>query len=75
MPWTRISDDFASLPSPQLDAAAELVDQQRKALARDKGRHRTQAAGMSRRVLGTLSGSVLIGCGIVYFATNYGLIP
>ena len=74
MPWTRISDDIITLPSPQLDAAAELVDEQRKALSRDKGRHRIQTPGMSRRLLGTLSGGVLVGCGIVYFATDHGLI-
>ncbi|TSD48555.1 hypothetical protein FFI94_022080 [Rhodococcus sp. KBS0724] len=74
MPRTRISDDIITLPSPQLDAAAELIDEQRKALSRDKGRHRIQTAGMSRRVLGTLSAAVLAGCGIAYFATDHGLI-
>lgn len=39
-----------------------------------KGRHRTAAVGMSRRVVALLSAAVLTGSGIAYVATNHGLL-
>ncbi|WP_176748923.1 hypothetical protein [Rhodococcus erythropolis] len=39
-----------------------------------KGRHRTAAVGMSRRVVALLSAAVLTGSGIAYVATTHGLL-
>lgn len=77
MPWTKISDDITSLPIPQQHAAVNAVNAEhhRQVHPRDKGRHRAAELGVSRRVIGTLSGAVLVGCGIAYAATASGLLP
>ena len=76
MPWTKL-DNIAPLRGPMQEKvnAAANAERQRKALARDSGRHRNQAAGLSRRVVGLLSAAVLAGSGIAWIATFYGLLP
>lgn len=75
--WTKISDDVASLPRPQQDVVIDAAnaERERKVLAHNAGRHRTQAPGVSRRVIALLSAAVLAGSGIAWVATMYGLLP
>ena len=77
MPWLKISDDLTSLPASQQIAVVGAIatERRRKALASEKGRHRNQKAGVSRRVIGLLSAAVLTGSGIAYMATSYGFLP
>lgn len=76
MVWIKL-DNVAPLKGPmqeKINAAAD-TDRQRKVLARNAGRHRNDAEGMSRRAVALLSATVLAGCGIAWIATSYGLLP
>ncbi|MFF1946939.1 hypothetical protein ACFVWF_32900 [Rhodococcus qingshengii] len=76
MPWTKL-DNVAPLTGPMQEKviAAVNAERQRKALAHNSGRHRTETEGVSRRAIGLLSAAVLAGSGIAYLATSYGFLP
>lgn len=76
MPWTKL-DNVAPLKGPMRERvnAAANAERERKVLAHNAGRHRNQAAGVSRRVIALVSAAVLAGSGIAWIATFYGLLP
>lgn len=76
MPWTKL-DNVAPLKGPMQErvTAAANAERERKVLAHNAGRHRTQAMGVSRRVIALLSAAVLAGSGIAWVATSYGQLP
>lgn len=75
MVWIKLGN-AAPLSGPmqeKVNAAAD-AERQRKVLAHNAGRHRADAAGVSRRVVALLSAAVLTGSGIAYMATTHGLL-